>query len=73
MDFQSAMTKTIGTTQGRAGSSAVVLLQGRPEIWPAKPGLEAFVQSVGATLVEVCASRNEALSTVISFAERGTL
>jgi hypothetical protein len=51
--------------------SAVVLLNGRPEIWPARQGIETLAKSIGAILVRFCSTREEALAAVISFAECG--
>jgi hypothetical protein len=65
----------VGATRGSAKvgcrQSAVVLLNGRPEIWPATQGIEILAKSIGATLVRFCATREEALAALIPLAESG--
>jgi hypothetical protein len=74
MDSQ-MVTGLVGGTRGLTDvmgrQSAVVLLNGRPEIWPARQGIEILAKSIGAILVRFCSTKEEALAAVIPFAERG--
>lgn len=66
------LTARMEVAESKCVKRAVVLLKGRPEIWPGTEGMEAFARALGATLFQICANREDALEVVATFGDSGT-